>query len=167
MIFTLEANIMGLEIERKFLVDKKLFKPKTEGEHIHQIYLKKEISHSIRIRIYGRNAFVTIKTTVSAMVRNEFEYEIPLTDAKEMIVLFKDMPAIKKIRYKQVIKGSEWVIDEFLENNEGLLMAEIELASTSTRFTKPEWLLKEVTDEPRYHNSNLSSFPFKKWAEKP
>jgi CYTH domain-containing protein len=158
---------MGLEIERKFLVDKRLFKPNSKGAHIHQIYLKKEISHSVRIRIIGSNAFVTIKTTVSAMVRNEFEYEIPLTDAQEMIEIFKDMPSVKKIRHQELIDGSEWVIDEFLENNGGLLMAEIELASTSTQFTKPKWLLKEVTDDPRYHNSNLASLPFKKWGNKP
>ncbi len=158
---------MGLEIERKFLVDKRLFKPKSKGAHIHQIYLKKEISHSVRIRIIGSIAFLTIKTTISAMVRNEFEYEIPLTDAQEMIDLFKDMPSVKKIRYQELIDGSVWVIDEFLDNNKSLLMAEIELTSTSAKFTKPEWLLEEVTDDPRYHNSNLASFPFKNWADKP
>lgn len=159
--------MMGIEIERKFLVNKQLFKPLTEGEFIHQIYLKKEVGHSVRIRIFGTKAFVTIKTTVTAMVRNEFEYEIPLHDAQEMIEIFKDMPAIKKIRHEQLVDESVWVIDEFLGENEGLLMAEIELATTSTKFSKPKWLLEEVTDYPRYHNSNLSSFPFKKWANKP
>ena len=158
---------MGIEIERKFLVDKQLFKPSIKGELVHQIYLKKETSHSIRIRIMAMKAFLTIKTSVSALVRNEFEYEIPLTDAQEMIELFRDMPAIKKIRHEMVIEGSEWVIDEFLGDNKGLLMAEIELAEASTTFKNPVWLLNEVTDDPRYHNSNLASFPFKNWVSKP
>lgn len=158
---------MGLEIERKFLVDKQLFKPSTKGELVHQIYLKKEKSHSIRLRIIGEKAFFTIKTTVTALVRNEFEYEIPLKDAQEMMELFKDMPSIEKKRYQLMFEGHEWVIDEFMGANVGLLMAEIELTKTSTRFKTPGWVLKEVTDDPRYRNSNLASFPFKIWNEKP
>lgn len=155
---------MGVEIERKFLVDKRHFKPTSKGELIHQVYLKRNNSRSVRIRIIGKNAFITIKSTVTAMVKNEFEYAIPLHEAQEMIEIFKDLPAIKKIRYQQIIDDSECVIDEFLEKNEGLLMAEIELATTSTPFSKPNWLLNEVTDDLRYHNSNLAAFPFKEWV---
>ena len=158
---------MGVEIERKFLVNKQLFKPSSTGQLVHQIYLKKEKGHSVRLRIIGKQAFITIKTTVSAMVKNEFEYEIPLQDAKEMFKLFHDMPSVKKIRYTESIEGHEWVVDKFEEENEGLLMAEIELATTTTNFTKPMWLQEEVTNDFRFHNSNLSVFPYKKWAEKP
>jgi len=158
---------MGVEIERKFLVDKHLFKPSAAGELVHQVYLKRSDRRSVRVRIIGTNAFITIKSNVSAMVKNEFEYAIPLQDAQEMMEMFKELPAIKKIRYQQIIDGSEWVIDEFMEKNEGLLMAEIELSSTSASFSKPVWLLKEVTDDLRYHNSSLAAFPYKEWAEKP
>ncbi|MBU1014267.1 MAG: CYTH domain-containing protein [Bacteroidetes bacterium] len=158
---------MGVEIERKFLVDKNLFKPSVKGELVHQVYLKRNNGRSVRVRIIGTNAFITIKNTITAMVKNEFEYAIPLQDAQEMIEIFKDLPAIKKIRYQQVIDGNEWVVDEFLGENEGLLMAEIELPSTSTSFSKPAWLLKEVTDDFRFHNSSLAALPFKGWTEKP
>ena len=158
---------MGLEIERKYLVDKQLFKPSLTGQHVHQLYLKREKGRSVRIRIIGDHAFITIKTTISALVRNEFEYEIPLQDAHKMFELFHAMPAIKKIRYQEIIEGSEWVVDEFEGENEGLLMAEIELANTTAGFAKPKWLLGEVTNDPRFHNSNLSVSPYKKWTEKP
>ena len=154
---------MAKEIERKFLVNKLLFKPSSKGKPVHQIYLKRNQNDSIRIRIIGSKSFLTIKNTVSTMVRNEFEYEIPMNDAKEMIEIFKDLPSVEKIRYQELHDGNEWVVDEFLNKNSGLLMAEIELETTLTKFTRPEWLLDEVTDDPRYHNSNLAVISFSSW----
>lgn len=150
---------MALEIERKFLVNKQLFIPSTNGERVRQLYLKRDPVHSVRVRIMGSRAFVTIKKTVTEMIRNEFEYKIPLVDAKEMFGLFKDMPAIEKIRYQETINGNTWVIDEFLGKNKGLLMAEIELPSSTTKFKKPVWLDREVTKDGHYHNSNLAVNP--------
>lgn len=156
---------MGLEIERKFLVNKDLFKPSSKGEVIHQRYLKRGSDHSIRIRIMGNVAFLTIKSRVSDIVRNEFEYEIPLKDANEMIKIFKDQPSVEKIRYQQIHDSSLWVVDEFLGENDGLLLAEIELKKSDSMFTKPEWLLEEVTHDARYHNSNLAVLPYNRWQD--
>ncbi len=151
--------MMGLEIERKFLVDKKLFKPLSKGKNIRQMYLNRGAGYSIRIRIMGSEAFITIKKTISDMIRNEFEYEIPLKDAEEMFDIFNEMPVIDKIRYQFLFEGHEWVVDEFYGKNKGLLLAEIELKSKETKFTKPTWLLKEVTNDSCYYNSNLAVNP--------
>ncbi len=150
---------MALEIERKFLVDHKLFKPTSKGVKIYQLYLKREATHSVRLRIMGPKAFFTIKTTISELVRNEFEYEIPEKDAREMFELFREMPSVEKIRFHENIDGDIWVIDQFLGRNKGLLLAEIELPSVDAAFSKPEWLLNEVTNNNRYHNSNLAVNP--------
>ncbi len=156
---------MSLEIERKYLVDKSKFKPLSKGVAVHQMYLKKNQDHSVRVRIMGMQAFITIKSTISNMVRNEFEYEIPLTEAEQMFNIFNKMPSVKKIRYTEIVEGNEWVIDEFLEKNNRLLMAEIELKNEQETFIKPDWVFKEVTDDPRYHNSNLASNPYNEWTD--
>jgi adenylate cyclase len=156
---------MGLEIERKYLVDKQKFRPLSEGTPVHQIYLQRSHEHSIRVRIMGRQAFITIKSAISAMVRNEFEYEIPLLDAQQMFEIFDKMPAVKKIRHTEIFEGNEWVIDVFSGKNDKLLMAEIELSNELENFTKPNWVLEEVTHDPRYHNSNLALNPYNEWSD--
>ena len=156
---------MGLEIERKYLVDKDKFRPTSKGVAVEQLYLKNTKEHSVRLRIMGTQSFITIKSAISAMVRNEFEYEIPLVEAQQMFNVFKKMPTVKKIRYTEMIEGNEWVIDEFLGKNDKLLMAEIELTDEFSSFTKPNWVSEEVTNDPRFHNSNLASNPYNEWVD--
>lgn len=151
---------MGIEIERKFLVNKFLYKPKKRGCKIRQIYLQKNGNRSIRIRIIDNKSFITIKSsTENAIKRYEFEYEIPLTDAMEIFKIFSKAPSISKIRYTENVDGKEWVVDEFLDNNKGLFIAEIELSNEAENFKKPNWVLKEITEDLRYLNSNLASCP--------
>lgn len=151
---------MGIEIERKFLVSKTLYRPQKRGCEIRQIYLYGDANRSIRIRIIDNKSYITIKSsTETAIKRNEFEYKIPLSDAMEMFKIFTKAPSISKIRYTEYIDGKEWVVDEFLGKNMGLLIAEIELTNEAEKFKKPLWVLDEVTEDVRYLNFNLARHP--------
>ena len=155
---------MGLEIERKFLLDLSLLDIKKEKVlKIQQLYLLNEADRSIRIRIQDKIAFITIKTNKTPLVRNEYEYEIPLNEAEELFSDFKDRPAILKRRYLIQYHKHLWEIDVFEGDNKGLVIAEIELESVNEHFEKPAWLLEEVTNDPRYLNANLVKLPFKEW----
>lgn len=155
---------MGIEIERKFLVDsdkwKSLEKPK--GEFFRQAYLVTEKSKSIRVRQTPTTAFLTIKGQSEGLKRLEFEYEIPLKEADELIENLAVAELIKT-RYKIEFKGKLWEIDEFSGENEGLILAEIELNSENETVEFPDWIGKEVSSDERYYNANLSVKPFKKW----
>lgn len=155
---------MGLEIERKFLIDVALFDLK-KGEclNIQQLYLLNETDRSIRIRVQNEHAFITIKTKKTCLIRNEFEYKIPLVEAEQLFDHFQDKPIIKKQRYLIKHKQHLWEVDFFEGENNGLVVAEIELESADELFEKPEWLLEEVTYEPKYLNANLVKCPFKDW----
>jgi CYTH domain-containing protein len=157
---------MGVEIERKFLVDHekwgKLKKP--AGTHYHQGYLTDEVNCVIRVRVTGVDGFITIKGANSGISRREYEYKIPAADASELINGFAKS-SVEKIRYKIEIANKLWEIDEFLGDNEGLIMAEIELKNEDETFEKPEWLAREVSDDQRYYNSNLAKNPFKNWGK--
>jgi adenylate cyclase len=156
---------MGVEIERKFLVDhekwRKLKKP--AGTHYHQGYLLDTLNCTIRVRLAGSKGFFTIKGSNSGITRKEFEYKIPASDASELIKSFAGS-SVEKIRYKIKFAGKLWEIDEFLGDNEGLVMAEIELKGESEEFEKPGWVTVEVSDDDRYYNSNLAKNPFKNWG---
>jgi adenylate cyclase len=156
---------MGVEIERKFMVDHEKWKSlkKPAGTHYHQGYLLDHSNCTIRVRIAGVYGFITIKGSSSGISRKEFEYKIPATDAAELIKSFA-RSAVEKIRYKIKFAGKLWEIDEFLGDNEGLIIAEIELKSENEEFEKPTWITNEVSDDDRYYNSSLAKYPFKNWG---
>lgn len=156
---------MATEIERKFLVDhekwKKLKKP--AGIHYQQGYLLDELKCTIRVRLAGSRGYVTIKGANSGISRKEFEYRIPADDASELIRSFAGS-SVEKIRYRIRFRGKLWEIDEFMGDNKGLIMAEIELKTESEEFEKPGWITNEVSDNHRYYNSNLAKHPYKNWG---
>ncbi|MFT4224517.1 CYTH domain-containing protein [Dysgonomonas sp.] len=155
---------MGLEIERKFLVKGDFKQYAYKQEAIVQGYLSSVPERTVRIRIKGEKAYLTIKGTsnASGLSRYEWEKQIPVKDARELIKLCEP-GIIDKIRY--YIKNGNYTfeVDEFHGENEGLVMAEIELSDEADTFEKPDWLGLEVTGDKRYYNSYLSQKPYTKW----
>lgn len=152
---------MGIEIERKFLVINDEWRS-APAVYFCQGYLNRSKERTVRIRVAGDTGFLTIKGQSQGASRAEFEYEIPLADAKQMLSLC-DGPLIEKYRRKISYAGMLWEVDEFLGENQGLVVAEIELESEQQAFAKPDWLGEEVTQDARYYNSNLSINPFSNW----
>lgn len=154
-----------LEIERKFLVTSDAFKSDaTHKNHIAQGYLNSHPERTVRVRIKGEIGFVTIKGkgNETGMSRFEWETEIALADAKNLIQLCEN-GVIDKIRYEVEVGNHTYEVDEFFGDNEGLVVAEIELKSEEETFEKPTWLGQEVTNDERYYNAYLSNNPFKNW----
>ncbi len=153
---------MGIEIERKFLVNKEAWnKVKGDGLLYQQGYLLHDDDKTVRIRLVnGDKGYLTIKGKEVGFSRPEYEYPIPAQDANELLQGFCNAIVVKK-RY-QVTEGSKhWEVDEFLEDNEGLIIAELELSREDETFDLPGWIDREVTGDPRYYNSQLSIHPFK------
>ena len=156
---------MGIEIERKFLVKDETWNSEVEKEiHIKQGYLNSNKERTVRVRIKGKRGFLTVKGKNTNATRKEFEYEIPLSDAEEMLLLC-EKPIIEKIRSEVVYENKRWEIDVFSGENQGLIIAEIELSTESEQFEIPQWLGQEVTQDTRYYNSNLINHPFLKWEQ--
>ncbi len=155
---------MPLEIERKFLVDPEKWTPKDQGIRLVQAYLSIEPNPTVRVRIAGEKAFLTIKGRTETISRPEFEYEIPSLDAYELLKMAISYP-VEKIRYKEMHEGFLWEIDVFSGKNEGLIMAEIELDSEDQELSLPNWVFDEVSDDRRYYNSYLSVHPFQEWKD--
>jgi adenylate cyclase len=155
---------MGVEIERKFLVDHgkwgQLNKPK--GMLIRQGYMLKEDAKTIRIRVKDDLSYITIKGKTQGISRSEYEYAIPLNDGNELLAAFCDA-VVDKTRYNINFAGKLWEVDVFEGDNAGLIVAEIELDDEVETFDRPEWIANEVTDDVRYFNSNLSVNPYKNW----
>lgn len=154
---------MGIEIERKFLVVDDPWR-KVEPIHYCQGYLNRHENRTVRVRIAGDRAMLTVKSLTTNATRAEFEYDIPIEDAKELIQLC-EKPLIEKYRRVIPFAGMNWEVDEFLGENQGLVVAEIELNSESQPFEKPDWVGEEVTDDPRYFNARLSIEPFSSWSQ--
>jgi len=158
------------EIERKFLVNHDGYKKEKiiDKINIEQGYLtlEKEKEKVIRIRITDDKAFLTLKGLATSITRHEFEYQIPLDEAREMLALFCHKPIIKKVRYKNKYQDNVWEIDEFTAENAVLTIAEIELESEGQEFNLPEFIDQEVTDDERYYNFNLVKNPYKSWSNK-
>jgi len=152
---------MALEIERKFLVTGDAWRI-GQGRYLCQGYLSRDKNRTVRVRIADSHAFLTIKGKSAGATRSEFEYEIPVDDAKQLLTLC-DKPLIEKIRREIEVEGFTWQVDEFLGDNAGLILAEIELESEDQKFPHPSWLGKEVTEDARYYNANLSVTPFSSW----
>ena len=146
---------MAVEIERKFLVDANILDAQilTGGENISQGYLSSEPARTVRVRIKGDKAFITIKSATVGIVRKEFEYEIPIDDAAELLKLCENV--LEKIRYKVNYAGHTWEVDVFGGRLAGLILAEVELSAADEVAELPKWIDKEVSDDPRYFNSNL------------
>jgi adenylate cyclase len=155
---------MGLEIERKFLVDHEKWKQvkKPKGTPYRQGYLLNDELRTIRVRVTDKKGYITLKGATSGISRKEFEYDIPLTDGIELLDGFA-RSQVEKIRYRIRFKGKLWEVDEFSGDNAGLIMAEIELKDEKEEFDKPGWVTCDVSDDERYYNSNLSVKPFSKW----
>jgi adenylate cyclase len=154
---------MATETERKFLVQTELLKlpPMQQGIPILQGYLHSREEMSIRVRLAGHKAFLTIKGKSMGLSRPEFEYEIPVSDAREMMRLCTEK--VEKIRYKIPMEDFCWEVDVFGAANEGLVLAEIELTSEEQTFPRPDWLGEEVSFDSRYQNACLAKIPFSRW----
>ena len=157
---------MGEEIERKFLVTGNEWKADRKGVHTCQGYLATGNDSTVRVRIMGEKAFLTIKGKTEGLSRSEYEYEIPVSDADEMLAQLCQQPYIEKYRYRVEYAGMEWEVDEFLKENEGLIMAEVELESEEQQVELPVWAGEEVSHDPRYRNVNLMKHPYSKWGKK-
>ncbi|MBP5319079.1 MAG: CYTH domain-containing protein [Paludibacteraceae bacterium] len=155
------ASATHTEIERKFLVDTKRWSDRSGGVPYRQAYLSKE-GNTVRARIAGDKAYLTIKGKAVGISRPEFEYEIPVADAEALFGLAVSA-VVDKTRYRQTYGGKLWEIDVFHGDNEGLVVAEIELNSEDEAFEKPEWLGPEVSADKRYTNAALARNPYKNW----
>jgi adenylate cyclase len=155
---------MPKEIERKYLVNKekwaKTRKPK--GQLYRQGYILTEPTKTIRVRLTDTKGFLTIKGLSVGATRPEYEYEIPVQHAQELLDNFT-VSELSKIRYKINFHGKIWEVDEFLGANKGLFIAEIELLSEDETFDLPDWVGEEVTGEEKYYNSSLTVKPFQEW----
>jgi len=152
---------MPSEIERKFLVKGNGWS-QGQGIHIRQGYLNRDKERTVRVRLAGEEAFLTVKGINIGATRAEYEYPIPVSHAEELLKIC-DGPVLEKNRYVVDHNGLIWEVDEFLGENEGLIVAEVELKREDQSFDRPEWVGQEVTDDPRYFNSNLCAHPFSKW----
>ena len=155
---------MPLEIERKFLVDTQKWNPTGKGTQLVQAYLSIEPNPTVRIRIAGEKAYLTIKGRSETISRPEYEYQIPIDEAQEMMRLAISNP-VEKIRYEIMHENFRWEVDVFSGKNEGLVIAELELESENQTFPRPDWLLTEVSGDRRYYNSYLSEHPFQEWKD--
>lgn len=152
---------MALEIERKFLVTEGAWQ-QAPGVLYRQGYLNRDKTRTVRVRVAGEAAFLTIKGVSVGATRAEFEYPIPLADAQALLALC-DGPLIEKTRHVMTYEGTTWEVDVFAGDNAGLVVAEVELMAEGQPFARPEWLGEEVTHDARYFNSNLAAHPFTKW----
>jgi adenylate cyclase len=158
---------VGVEIERKFLLAGDAWRALGEPVLLRQGYLNDDPARTVRVRIEGQGATLTIKSKNVGAVRGEWEYPLPLADAAELLDRVCARPLIEKYRSRILVDGHIWEVDEFLGENAGLVVAEIELASEDAAFSRPDWIGVEVTHDPRYFNSSLIRFPFSQWKNQP
>ena len=154
---------MGIEIERKFLVDGNDWRADAVGRRYRQGFLNTAKERTVRVRTDGTKGFLTVKGPSVGSVRTEFEYEIPVEDADAILEDLCEQPVIEKIRYRIPWGSHTWEVDEFLGENEGLVIAEIELSQANEPFEKPPWLGRDVTGDPRYYNACLVTHPYRQW----
>jgi CYTH domain-containing protein len=156
---------MGIEIERKFLVDASKWAAADSGTRIVQGYLSSRTERVVRVRLSGGEARLTIKGPAEGNARAEYEYPIPPEDAREMLERLCERPFVDKTRYLEAFAGRTWEIDVFHGDNEGLVVAEIELEDEGAKVELPPWVSKEVSADRRYSNSNLAKRPWPTWRE--
>ncbi|GAA4329169.1 CYTH domain-containing protein [Flaviaesturariibacter amylovorans] len=155
---------MPLEIERKFLVKKDEWAawPKEAPHYLQQGYLTKDLIKTVRVRVSDETGYLTIKGKVQGISRDEFEFEIPRPEALELLHKFCDT-VVSKNRFIIPYEGKLWEVDEFLEKNDGLIVAEIELSAEDETFALPPFIDREVTGEKKYYNGQLSRVPYSEW----
>ena len=155
---------MAIEIERKFLVDHEQWRllSKPAGKHYRQGYILSDDIKTIRVRVTDELGYITIKGKTKGISRLEYEYTIPVNEGIELLNNFA-VSELEKTRYCITYEGKVWEVDEFLGDNQGLLVAEIELEDESETFKLPAWITVEVTGEKKYYNSALSVNPFNRW----
>ncbi|MCP5142099.1 MAG: CYTH domain-containing protein [Chromatiales bacterium] len=155
---------MGIEIERKFLVVSDAFKAEAERSKAYrQGYMVGSGLASVRVRISGDEARLNIKSATLGVTRQEYEYPLPIEDARHMLDELCAKPLIEKVRHYVRHGAHLWEVDVFEGDNAGLVVAEIELGAVDEAFERPAWLGDEVSDDPRYYNSNLGKHPYKDW----
>ena len=152
---------MPKEIERKFLVENDTWR-NASGIRYRQGYLSSVKERTVRVRTIEDRGYLTIKGIAVGASRLEFEYEIPREDAETLLGMC-EQPLIEKNRYKVEHGGFIWEIDEFFGDNQGLIIAELELESEDQEFPRPDWVGEEVTEDSRYYNANLIKNPFTAW----
>ncbi|TVQ44675.1 MAG: CYTH domain-containing protein [Gloeocapsa sp. DLM2.Bin57] len=154
---------MPTEIERKFLVKPAQWRSPNPGVFYSQGYLTTNQGLTVRVRIAGAQAFLTIKGPTQNYSRLEFEYPIPLADAQIMLDTLCDRPLIEKIRYQVQHQGLIWSIDEFKGDNAGLMIAEVELTTENQLVELPDWVGEEVSHDTKYYNASLVKYPYSQW----
>ena len=156
---------MALEIERKYLIDLEKISPLENGIRIKQGYLSTDKNAVVRVRVKNDKAYLTIKGSNSGISRLEFEYEIPVDEANEMLEKLCQKPIIDKTRYIINHENHTWEVDVFYGDNDGLVVAEVELSSEDEVINLPSWIKEEVSHDERYYNSNLMKHPYKDWIK--
>ncbi len=154
---------MATEIERKYLVLDETWRSRTVGMVFRQGYLSTVKERTVRVRVVGDLGYLTVKGLTVGSVRTEFEYQVPIADAEQMLDELCEQPLIEKTRYVIEENGLTWEIDEFAGANEGLIVAEVELGDESQQVDPPDWVGEEVTNDARYFNANLIAHPFSEW----
>ena len=154
---------MGREIERKFLVKGDLCYRNMHGSLYRQGYLCLSKNRTVRIRTVDQRGLIGIKGITKGISRDEYEYEIPFRDADKILYTLCERPLIEKRRYEIEYDGMIWQVDVFLGENKGLVLAEVELENESQQISLPDWIGKEVSEDPRYFNVNLVKNPFTTW----
>lgn len=154
---------MATEIERKFLVKGNEWRSLALGRTYRQGYIVSGREQTVRVRVVGDQGYLTIKGPTVDYSRAEFEYPIPVEDALDMLSSLCQPPLIEKTRYRIELSGLIWEVDEFAGENQGLIIAEVELTDANQAIAFPNWIGAEVSDDPRYYNSNLIKHPFRKW----
>ena len=154
---------MAQEIERKFLVTGEAWRTLAAATLYRQGYLSVAKESTVRVRIAGEKGYLTVKGPSVGASRAEFEYEIPAADADAMLDTLCARPLIEKTRRKILFEGLVWDVDEFAGDNEGLVVAEVELTDEAQEVSLPDWVGEEVTHDPRYFNANLVTHPYKAW----
>jgi len=157
---------MAIEIEKKFLIKRIPIEQISYSESIKQGYIVSDKKKVIRVREKGGDFFITIKGNKIGISRFEFEYKIPRSDALELFENFCEVGTIEKTRHYVKNLSHTWEIDEFHAENQGLIVAEVELNSENEKFDTPDWVLEEVTSDPKYYNMNLTMKPYKNWKDK-
>ncbi|HPJ66850.1 MAG TPA: CYTH domain-containing protein [Desulfobacteraceae bacterium] len=155
---------MNMEIERKFLVEGDSWRITSKGLFYRQGYLSLIKERIVRVRTVGQKGFLTIKGPARGISRLEYEYEIPLEEAEGMLEHLCERPIIEKYRHRIEYDGIIWEVDEFLGENAGLILAEVELEDEKDMPSLPEWIGREVSYDQRYFNANLVKVPYKYWG---
>jgi CYTH domain-containing protein len=157
---------MGNEIERKFLVQSEEWRAGEAAQFCRQGYLATTPGCAIRIRVLGEQGYLTIKGRRKGISRLEFEYSIPLAEAHAMLDTLCSGPLIEKYRHIRHHAGLKWEIDEFMGENRGLIVAEVELRAADQVIGFPSWVGPEVSEDPRYLNENLATRPYALWHDR-